>query len=373
LSQPNIAVVQRYAGSCVGPELLCHALPCTALSIDFSAAPTDLILNDLVIKPGQRVLTRLVISRLPSGTVIDIPVHVFRSTEPGPTVLLLAGMHGDEVNGIETIRRMVRRDQLRPLRGTIIAIPILNIYGFLNFSREVPDGKDVNRSFPGNPRGSLASRVAHRFMREIMPLIDYGIDFHTGGAARANISQVRCLLHQDAETDALAAAFAAPFTLHAALREGRRIIVYETGESLRLDDAGIELAIAGTFRVLQHLGMVETAVPAAAASVVCMRSTWLRARYAGLFRSDVQLGDYIEKGQVYGSVADPYGEHAVRLESPVAGYIIGLNHMPVVNQGDALVHVGRTDMAPSRADLAAPFEEKPMKPLEVDESDEDEL
>ncbi|SNC68190.1 hypothetical protein SAMN06265337_2208 [Hymenobacter gelipurpurascens] len=350
---------------------------------DFSAAPADLVLNGLVIKPGQRVLTRLVISRLPSGTVIDIPVHVFRSTEPGPTVLLLAGMHGDEVNGIETIRRMVRRDQLRPLRGTIIAIPILNIYGFLNFSREVPDGKDVNRSFPGNPRGSLASRVAHRFMREIMPLIDYGIDFHTGGAARANISQVRCLLHQDAETDALAAAFAAPFTLHAALRsgslretamqEGRRIIVYETGESLRLDENGIELAIAGTFRVLHHLGMVETAVPAAASSVVCMRSTWLRARYAGLFRTDVHLGDYIEKGQVYGSVADPYGEHAVRLESPVAGYIIGLNHMPVVNQGDALVHVGRTDLSPSRADLATPFEEKPMKPLEVDESDEDEL
>ncbi|TGD83158.1 succinylglutamate desuccinylase/aspartoacylase family protein [Hymenobacter wooponensis] len=349
---------------------------------DSSAAPTDLLLNGLVIKPGQSVLTRLVISRLPSGTVIDIPVHVFRSTEPGPTVLLMAGMHGDEVNGIETIRRMIRRNLLHPLRGTVIAIPILNIYGFLNFSREVPDGKDVNRSFPGNPRGSLASRVAHRFMREIMPLIDYGIDFHTGGAARANISQVRCLLHQDEETDALAAAFAAPFTLHASLRpgslretamqEGRRIIVYETGESLRLDEAGIEMAIAGTFRVLHHLGMVENAPPAAAASVVCMRSTWLRARYAGLFRSDVHLGDYIEKGQVYGSVADPYGENSVRLESPVTGYIIGLNHMPVVNQGDALVHVGRTDLSPSRVDLAAPYDEKPMKPLEVEESDEDE-
>ncbi|TGE08803.1 succinylglutamate desuccinylase/aspartoacylase family protein [Hymenobacter fodinae] len=337
----------------------------------------------MLIKPGERVLTRLVISRLPSGTVIDIPVHVFRSTKPGPTVLLMAGMHGDEVNGIETIRRMIRRDLLRPLCGTIIAIPILNIYGFLNFSREVPDGKDVNRSFPGNPRGSLASRVAHRFMREIMPLIDYGIDFHTGGAARANMPQVRCLLHQDEETDALAAAFAAPFTLHAPLRpgslretamqEGRRIIVYETGESLRLDEPGIDLAIAGTFRVLRHLGMAESAPPAATASVVCMRSTWLRARYAGLFRSDVHLGDYIEKGQVYGSVADPYGENSVRLESPVAGYIIGLNHMPVVNQGDALVHVGRTDLAPSRVDLAVPYEEKPMKPLEVEDTDDEEV
>lgn len=338
-------------------------------------------MNGLTISPGQQVLTRLVISRLPSGTVIDIPVHVFRAVEPGPTVLLMAGLHGDEVNGIETIRRMIRRRLLTPLRGTIIAIPILNIYGFLNFSREVPDGKDVNRSFPGNPRGSLASRVAHRFMREIMPLIDYGIDFHTGGAARANISQIRCLLHQDAETDALAAAFGAPFTLHAGLRpgslretamqQGRRIIVFETGESLRLDEAGIDLGIAGAFRVLHHLGMVAEATPAPQPSVVCMRSTWLRAKYAGLFRSLVHLGDYVEKGQVFGSVADPYGENSVRLESPVAGYIIGLNHMPVVNQGDALVHVGRTDFAPSRADLAAPFEEKPFKPLDS-ETEEDE-
>ena len=345
-----------------------------------------MFLNGLTIRPGENVQTRLVISRLPSGTVIDIPVHVFRARQPGPTVLLLAGMHGDEVNGIETIRRLIRRDLLRPLRGSIIAVPILNIYGFLNFSREVPDGKDVNRSFPGNPRGSLASRVAHRFMREIMPLIDYGIDFHTGGAARSNTPQIRCLLHEDAETDALAAAFAAPFTLNAALRpgslreaamqEGRRIIVYETGESLRLDETGIELAMAGTFRLLHHLGMMAAAAPPAHLGVVCMRSTWLRAKYAGIFRSHIRLGDYIGKGQQYGSIADPYGGTAVRLESPVAGYIIGLNHMPIVNQGDALAHVGRVDAAPSRADLAPPFEEKPGKLPEPDadgsDPDEDE-
>ncbi|MBT9393396.1 succinylglutamate desuccinylase/aspartoacylase family protein [Hymenobacter sp. NST-14] len=333
-----------------------------------------LCLNGLTIRPGEQVLTRLVISRLPSGTVIDIPVHVFRAVEPGPTVLLMAGMHGDEVNGIETIRRLIRRNLLTPLRGTIIAIPILNIYGFLNFSREVPDGKDVNRSFPGNPRGSLASRVAHRFMREIMPLIDYGIDFHTGGAVRANIPQIRCLLHQDEQTDALAAAFAAPFTLHASLRpgslretamqQGRRIIVYETGESMRLDEEGIDMGITGTLRVLQYLGMKAEAPLPAHPTVVCLRSTWLRARYAGIFRSLVHLGQYVQEGQVFGSVADPYGERSVRLESPVAGYIIGLNHMPVVNQGDALVHVARTDSAPSRADFAPPFDEKPVRSTE---------
>ncbi|MBC6988159.1 succinylglutamate desuccinylase/aspartoacylase family protein [Hymenobacter sp. BT491] len=332
-------------------------------------------LNGLTIKPGERVLTRLVISRLPSGTVIDVPVHVFRSTQPGPTVLLMAGMHGDEVNGIETIRRMIRRDLLRPLRGTIIAIPILNIYGFLNFSREVPDGKDVNRSFPGNPRGSLASRVAHRFTREILPLVDCGIDFHTGGAARSNYPQVRCQLGYP-DSDAMAQAFAAPFTLNASLRPGslreaafkqqKPIIVYETGESLRLDEHGIELAIAGTFRVLRSLGMAADAPAATQPNVVCMRHTWLRARFAGLFRSHVQVGQYLEKGEVYGSVADPYGEMAVRLESPVAGYIVGINHMPVVNQGDALLHIGMVSESGSRLSQAPPFEEKPSAPEDLD-------
>lgn len=306
-------------------------------------------LNGLHIAPGERVLTRLVISKLPSGTVIDVPVHVVRAQEPGPVVLLMAGMHGDEVNGVETIRRLVRRGLLRPARGTVIAIPILNIYGFLNFSRDVPDGKDVNRSFPGHPRGSLASRVAHRFMREIMPLVDYGIDYHTGGAARANFPQLRCVLGQDAETDALATAFAAPFTLHAPLRPGslratahelgKRIIVYETGESLRFDEAGIEEAIAGTLRVLHHLGMGPAGPVPAQASIVCRRSRWLRARFAGLFRAHVRLGDYVQEGQVFGSVADPYGEQVVRLDAPWSGYVIGLNYMPVVHQGDALLHL----------------------------------
>ena len=242
-----------------------------------------LTLNGLRIHPGEWVLTRLVISRLPSGTV-----------------LLMAGMHGDEVNSIETIWRLIRRDLLQPTCGTVIAIPILNIYGFLNFSREVPDGKDVNRSFPGHPRGSLASRVAHRFMREVMPLVDYGIDFHTGGKARANHSQLRCLLGQEPAIDALAAAFAAPFTLHSRLRAGslratahalgKPIIVYETGESLRLDEPGIEEAVAGMLRVLHHLGMGSEGFTPARPNVVCYRHRWLRARYAGLFRAPRSAG-----------------------------------------------------------------------------------
>lgn len=308
-------------------------------------------INDTIIYPGEDALIRLSISRLPSGTEIDIPIHVFRAKEPGPTLLLMAGMHGDEVNGIETIRRMIRRKVLQPTRGTVLAIPILNIYGFLNFSREVPDGKDVNRSFPGSATGSLASRVAHRFTHEILPLVDYGIDFHTGGSSRSNYPQIRCLLPH-ATSEALANAFGAPFILNSKYRpnslrkqaslSGKTIIVYETGESLRFDEAGINLAIEGTIRVMEHLEMTdEPAVPVSQPPIVFHKSSWIRAHRAGLFRSFVKNGQPIGRGQQIGTLADPYGYEMYPVISKVSGYIIGMNNMPVVNQGDALVHIGR--------------------------------
>lgn len=314
--------------------------------------PNEICINNEVILPGQNVQTRLLVSSLPSGTIIHIPVYVFRAPEDGPVLLLMAGMHGDEVNGIETIRRMLRRKMLFPLRGTVIAIPILNIYGFLNFSREVPDGKDVNRSFPGSKNGSLASRVAYKFTQEILPYIDYGIDFHTGGASRSNYPQIRCLMEYP-ENERLARAFGAPFILNAnqrskslrkeAFEKGKYIIVYESGESLRLDEAGIELAVCGTMRVLQELGMQKvTAVPRLYNPVVCVRSHWVRAKVSGIFRCHIKIGQYIRANDVYGSVADPYGNMVLRLKSPYTGYVIGLNNMTVVNQGDALLNVGIT-------------------------------
>jgi uncharacterized protein len=311
--------------------------------------PQEIIIHGTRIGLGEQVLTRLTISRLPSGTIIDIPVHVFRAPTDGPVVLLLAGMHGDEVNGIEIVRRLLRRKLLRPERGTILAVPVLNIFGFLNFSREVPDGKDVNRSFPGNARGSLASRVAAAFVKEILPWVDYGIDFHTGGANRLNYPQVRCRL-DDAANARLAQAFGAPFQIHAgfrpnslrkeAARKGKNIIVYECGESLRLHEPGLQIGMDGALRVLEALGLQKSELPAAPPGIVCQTTKWVRARIAGLFRNQVQVGQRIHKGEVIGSIGDPYGESAIRLTSPYSGYVIGLNHMAVVNQGDALVHVG---------------------------------
>ncbi|MDQ4140252.1 MAG: succinylglutamate desuccinylase/aspartoacylase family protein [Bacteroidota bacterium] len=310
----------------------------------------EITINGKSILPGQNVKTRLLVSRLPSGTVIDIRVYVYRALEDGPVLLLMAGMHGDEVNGIETIRRMIRRKMLYPKRGTVIAIPILNIYGFINFSREVPDGKDVNRSFPGSKSGSLASRVADRFTSEILPYIDYGIDFHTGGASISNYPQIRCLLEYP-ENERLARAFGAPFIINAGMRpkslrkeafeQGKYIIVYESGESLRLDEKGIKQAIKGSSQVLQELGMQESTpklIPGQ--SEVCNKSKWIRAKVSGIFRCRVKNGQYVKTGEVYGSLADPYGNTALSLTSPYSGFIIGINNMTVVNQGDALLHVG---------------------------------
>ena len=311
--------------------------------------PQEIIINGRTIGLGEQEMTRLNISTLPSGTNISIPVHVFRAPEDGPTILLMAGMHGDEVNGIEIIRRLLRRKLLHPQHGTIIAIPILNIYGFLNFSREVPDGKDVNRSFPGHKKGSLASRVAYTFVQEILPWVDYGLDFHTGGASRTNYPQIRSVL-DNLENENFARSFGAPFIVNAQLRakslrneaakQGKRILVYECGESLRFDEQGIELGLTGTLRVLHYLNIQEYNAHQVQPAIFCRKTSWVRAQNAGLFHTKVQVGAYIKKGEVIGRVADPYGIKAIRIKSPYTGYIIGLNHMPVVNEGDALAHIG---------------------------------
>jgi len=192
------------------------------------------------IRPGEFKEIKINIAKLPSQTLIDTPMYVSRGLEDGPVLALMAGMHGDEINGLEIVRRILDGDLHRPKRGTVVCMPIINVYGFLNFSREVPDGKDVNRSFPGNKNGSLASRVAYHVTRDVIPFIDYGIDFHTGGAMRTNYPQVRAVLNNE-KNMALANAFHAPFTLDAPFRpsslrkeaskKGKNIIVYEGGES----------------------------------------------------------------------------------------------------------------------------------------------
>lgn len=301
------------------------------------------------ILPGEQKQINLEIAKLPSRTPISIPVFVNRAKEPGPSLLIMAGMHGDEINGVETVRKIMKQNLHIPERGTIICIPILNVYGFISQSRELPDGKDMNRSFPGSKKGSLASRVAYTMVYEILPNIDFGIDFHTGGAIRTNYPQIRCKL-DDAKNIELAKVFNAPFTLNSPFRasslrsiaskKGIPILVYEGGESLRLDPFAIEQGIKGYQKILYHFKMSNEHMNSDDKSITLLHSSWVRAKGSGLFQASVKSGDSVSKGQFLGRISSPYSEFEIKLKSKRAGHIIALNHQAVVNQGDALIHIG---------------------------------
>ncbi|MGE4158178.1 MAG: succinylglutamate desuccinylase/aspartoacylase family protein [Planctomycetota bacterium] len=316
--------------------------------------PSTFTLRGQQVGLGQKRKIVLTVGQLPTGTVIEFPVFVQRGKADGPTVLFLAGMHGNEINGIEILRRLLHRDLLRVHRGTVLAIPVFNIFGFINFSRELPDGKDPNRSFPGTDTGSLGSRMARMFMDEILPHIDCGVDFHTGGQSIHNFPQIRCTL-SNTENRRLASAFGAPFTMDARLRDksmrkeaqklGKPILIFEAGETLRLDEFSVSEGIQGTRRLLKSLGMTDDG-PAPSSTRFISSDKWIRAKRSGILHIQVGNGSKVEKGQILGTITDPYGEHESPIKSPVAGWVIAINHMPVINQGDALIHLGEATENP---------------------------
>jgi len=312
---------------------------------------TPFILSGQAVMPGEEATINVNIARLPSHSEINLKIIVARAEEDGPTLLLSGGLHGDEINGTEIVRRIIEKDQHKPRIGTVICLPIINMFGFINFSRYVPDGKDVNRSFPGNKNGSLASRVAHYVTNNIIPKIDIGLDFHTGGADRTNYPQVRCRL-QDEKNKAIAEAFEPPFIFNSPFRPksfrqvagrmGKHILVYEGGESARFDEFAIQEGVNGALRVMKYLGMRERAPDANHKSKFIYHSSWVRAKQSGIFLTLVKYGDFIEKNQVIGHIAEPFGSFKHRVKSPAKGYIVGLNNNPIVHQGDALMHIGVT-------------------------------
>ncbi len=308
-----------------------------------------MLINNTTIEPGEKAIVRLKVGRLPSDTRIYLNVHVYRSSEPGPVVAVLAGVHGDEVNSVEIVRRTIARRMFEELlRGTVIVIPVLNVYGFNNFSRDVPDGKDVNRSFPGSARGSLAARVAHIFTKNILPLINFGLDFHTGGNSNYNYPQIRYTRGHESSRE-LAETFGAPFTIanrpipkslrKTAFEAGKSILVFEGGENLRFDGFAIEKGLAGIKRVLFSKGMLSEAPPAAP-TINIEKMTWLRAARPGMFRWWKQSGQGVRKGEPLGVINDPFGQDEIHVVARRDGYIIGQNNSPVVGTGDALFHIG---------------------------------
>ena len=308
-----------------------------------------LSINRQVIKAGEKAIINLNIARLITGTEIDLPIYVFRSKNPGPIILLSGGLHGDEIDGIEIVRRLIEQKTFEKLKcGSVIAIPIMNIYGFLNFSREVADGKDINRSFPGGQNGSLASRVAYNLTHKVLHEVDFGIDFHTGGANRYNFPQTR-FDPSDKKAKEVSEIFNAPISLSSkfidksfrkqANKMEKSMVVYEAGESMRFDKSSIEQGILGAKKVLSHYGMIDFKSEIQKTKH-CDGSVWVRAKNSGLLQMHKTSGDAVKEKELLATITDPFGNFNTKIKSPKDGIIIGHTNAPLVNQGDALFHIG---------------------------------
>ncbi|ASC70541.1 N-alpha-acetyl-L-2,4-diaminobutyric acid deacetylase [Halomicronema hongdechloris C2206] len=317
-----------------------------------TAAPVQpLTIAGTSIFPGKRLKIEIPVARLPTGTTLSLPVTVIHGKEAGPCLWLSAAIHGDELNGVEIIRRLVNPLKPSQLRGTLIAVPVVNIFGLLEQSRYLPDRRDLNRAFPGSLRGSLAARLAALLMREIVGHCHLGIDLHTAAIHRINWPQIRADL-DDLTTYALAKAFGAPILIHSGVRDGslrqaaaqRGIptLLYEAGEALRFDEMAIQRGMEGIQRVMITLKMLQLDVPNSVPVPLETRTTkWIRASRGGLWHREVHLGQRLMLRQRLGFVADAFGDHRVEIRSPVAGMVIGHSQNPLVHQGDALVHVAQ--------------------------------
>lgn len=306
-------------------------------------------IGGIAVPPGSRRDVEIPVARLPTGTGISLPVSVLHGRRDGPRLWLSAAIHGDELNGVEIVRRVLRETDPRRLAGTIVGVPIVNVFGFLSESRYLPDRRDLNRSFPGSVRGSLASRLAALFMSEVVERCTHGIDLHTGSDGRANLPQVRADL-DDAETARLAVAFGAPVMIDARLRDGSlreaatrrgsRVLLYEAGEAARFDRESIRFGVDGVRRVLSELGM--TAGPGPRGEVQPLRATathWIRARGSGILVLETRLGARVAVGDSLGTLSDALQRRSAEVRSTHAGLIIGITTNPLVHRGDAVANL----------------------------------
>jgi len=305
------------------------------------------------IAPGERRKINFNTARLYTNTKVEVPILVERSKKPGPVVLITGGIHGDEINGVEIVRQLIAKKINRPKRGTVICIPVVNIFGFLNLKREFPDGRDLNRMFPGARQGALASRFAHQFFTEILPKADFCLDFHTGGASRFNAAQIR-IKKGDTQNLELAKAFNAPFTVFsktisksyraACAKLEKPILLFEGGKS---QDSNREIAktgVDGTLRFLSHLGMLSSKIPVPEVPTktrLIHNTSWLRAKYSGLLHIKIPIGKHVERGEFIAIITDPYGSFRHKVKARFDGYVINVNESPIVYQGDAIFHISK--------------------------------
>lgn len=306
-------------------------------------------INGTTVLPGQTASIQLPVAHLYTATSLCMPVQVFCGRRPGPVLLVSAAVHGDELNGVEIVRRLLKRKLLRSIRGTLVAVPIVNVHGFLDQSRYLPDRRDLNRSFPGTPKGSIASRMAHIFMKELVSKADYGIDLHTGALNRSNLPQIRGNLDDDV-TLQLAKAFGTPVIVNSNIRDGSLracandlgmpMLIYEAGEALRFDEVSIRAGIRGVLNVMRKIEMLppskgkQTAVP-----LLAHTTKWVRAPASGIVTGKAKLGSKITEGEALASISDPLGAYEEAAVAPFDGIVIGRSNLPLAHEGDALFNV----------------------------------
>jgi hypothetical protein len=306
-----------------------------------------------LVRAGHKTHLELPVGRLMSGSPVALPAIVLHGRNEGPIVWLSAAIHGDEIAGTEIIRQVLGRLNPGTMSGTVIALPIVNVYGFNTDDRYLPDRRDLNRSFPGSARGSLASRIAHLLMTEIVSRSTVGIDLHTGSDKRTNLPQIRANL-DDPRACKLAAAFGAPIAIHSRTRDGSlrqaasdagaTVLLYEGGEASRFDQRAIDAGTAGVLRVLAHMEMIEELPTNGEVSPqISRRTLWSRATRSGITHLEAQLGDRVERFQPLASIYDPYGKRLGIIRSRASGMVIGHTQHPLVNRGDAVSHVAELD------------------------------
>lgn len=309
-----------------------------------------LTIGDHIILPGETKKIELPVAKLYTDTEVSLPVYIVRGKKDGPTVFLSAAIHGDELNGIEIIRRLIASKGLHVTSGTLIAVPMVNVYGVVNQSRYMPDRRDLNRCFPGSAKGSLAGRLANIFLQEVVKHCDYGIDLHTGAIHRSNLPQIRADM-SDEKTKELAIAFGTPVIINANILDGSlrsaakdnntKVLVYEAGEALRFDEFSILAGMKGVLNVLRHLGMVKKnrsrkkIVP----PVIAYNSGWIRAHASGIVSHKFELGDQVEKGHILAQIGSPYGDVIESVQANNNGIIIGKQNIPLVQEGEAMYHI----------------------------------
>jgi predicted deacylase len=311
---------------------------------------TELEIGGQRIKPGEIKRIELPLPPLYTDTHMSIPVHVQRGKQPGPTMFVSAAIHGDELNGIEIVNRLIKSKSIKNMRGTLIAVPMVNVYGVLNQSRYLPDRRDLNRSFPGSSKGSLAGRIANLFLQEVVTKCDVGIDLHTGAIHRSNLPQIRANL-DDAETLTMAEAFGMPVLLNADIRDGSlrqaaadlgaKVLLYEAGEALRFDEFSIRAGVKGIINVMREIGMLNKRKRQGhqIERFIARQSGWVRANESGFVNHVAQLGDHVSKGGTLAIISDPYGTELDKVLCPSEGVVIGKQNIPLTQEGEAMYHI----------------------------------